>query len=258
MMSASPSYPITTLSDLDMRSLDRALAVFECFTDERPHLSLQEIADAIGLAKSTTFRLVHALEQSSYLVRLDEHDYCLSFRFVRFSRIVATTLDIRQVARTEMTLLAEATRECVTLNTLIERNRVCIEVANRRALITSSSLAGSQTPLGLGGASLVLMAALPEHRLAKIMSAAARTAKCTKRELMSIIDTTRRDGYAVSHGGGIPGLSGLSVPITLAECDAPHCITVVVPTKRVRDRVQKLLDDARAAAEAISRRLGTF
>jgi DNA-binding IclR family transcriptional regulator len=241
-----------------MRSLDRALAVFDSFMGDRSSLSLQEIADSIGLAKSTTFRLVHALEESGYLVRLDEHSYCLSFKFTRFSRHVCTTLDVREVARTEMEKLADNTRECVTLNKIVGRNRVCIEVANRRALLTSSSQAGSHTPLGLGGASLVLMAALDDGQLFKVLPMAARNAKCTKRELKSIIDTTRRQGYSVSHGGGIPGLTGISVPIQLADCQSPHCITVVVPTRRVGGRVPELLDNARRATVTIATRLGTL
>lgn len=239
-----------------MRSLDRALAVFECFTDGRPHLSLQEIADAIGLAKSTTFRLVHALEQSGYLVRLDEHDYCMSLKFSRYARVAHMSLDIRRVAWTEMTTLSDATGECVTLNKLFGSDRVCVEVVNDRVLITSSSLVGTRTPLGLGGASLILLSELTEPALSKLMPAVARATKCTKRELASIVETSRRTGYTVSHGGGIPGLTGISVPIRLQDFDVPHCLTVVIPTARVRGRVEDVLKLTRTAADAIVARLG--
>lgn len=36
-----------------MRAVQRTLAVLDCFTPERPSLALQEIANRIGLPKST-------------------------------------------------------------------------------------------------------------------------------------------------------------------------------------------------------------
>ena len=78
-----------------MRSVQRILAVFETFSPERTSLTLQEIADRIDLPKSTTFRIVQSLEKAGYLVRLEDQQYCLSFRFTRLAGLVRSTLGIR-------------------------------------------------------------------------------------------------------------------------------------------------------------------
>ena len=68
-----------------MRGVQRTVAVFDCFTPQRPSLTLQEISGRIRLPKSTTFRIVQSLEQVGYLIRLEDQKYCLSFRFTRLA-----------------------------------------------------------------------------------------------------------------------------------------------------------------------------
>ncbi|MGN5477985.1 helix-turn-helix domain-containing protein [Cupriavidus basilensis] len=101
-----------------MRSVQRILAVFESFTAERSSLTLQEIADRIELPKSTTFRIVQSLDQAGYLVRLEDQQYCLSFRFTRLAGLVKSTLGIREIARPILVELAEKTKETISLHTI--------------------------------------------------------------------------------------------------------------------------------------------
>src|SRR3972149_868504 len=106
-----------------MRSVQRILAVFESFSRTRNSLTLQEISNRIDLPKSTAFRIVQSLEKAGYLVRLDNQEYCLSFRFTRLAGLVNSTVDIRELARPVMVKLAEQTKETITLNTVSGRDR---------------------------------------------------------------------------------------------------------------------------------------
>ena len=91
-----------------MRGVGRTMAVFDCFTEDRPSLNLQSIANRVGLPKSTTFRLVQSLEQAGYLVRLENQEYCLSHKFVRLAGLVQISADIRAIARSVMEEAARA------------------------------------------------------------------------------------------------------------------------------------------------------
>src|ERR1700712_1331056 len=59
-----------------MRAVQRIIAILESFAPEKSTLTLQELADHIGLAKSTTFRIVQSLQRAGYLVRLQDQKYC--------------------------------------------------------------------------------------------------------------------------------------------------------------------------------------
>lgn len=239
-----------------MRTLERAFAIIRCFSPEQPSLTLQQIADRIGLAKSTAFRLVGALEQAGYLVRLPDLRYSLSLEFVRLAGIANRSLDVARLLRPVLEELAAATGENVTLNSVSGNERVCIDVARSKSPLIGVNKPGERVPLGLGAASMVLMAYLPERELQAVLPSAAKVAKCSAKELVSILATTRSQGYAVSHGGGVGGLTGLSTPIFASDGSVRYAVTVVVPTARAKGRVASLLVQARQASIAASHKLG--
>lgn len=239
-----------------MRTVDRVFSVLGCFSLEHATLSLQEIADQIGLAKSTTSRLTGDLQRLGYLTRGPDLRFSLSMEFVRLAAIANQTVDVRRLLRPVMAELVEATGETVTLNSIDGNDRLCVEVSRSSQPLFAVNRPGERTPLGLGGASLVLMAFMEPDALEQVIKPATREIRCTVKELRSILDTTRRQGYAVSHGGGIKGLSGISVPLFGSDGAVHYCLSVVVPTKRVTGHVIDLLKAARHAAVAGSRRLG--
>ncbi|MCB0168114.1 MAG: helix-turn-helix domain-containing protein, partial [Anaerolineae bacterium] len=52
----------------------RALALLKSFTDEKPELNLVELAQAVDLNKTTTYRLLTALESEGLITRTSESD----------------------------------------------------------------------------------------------------------------------------------------------------------------------------------------
>jgi DNA-binding IclR family transcriptional regulator len=239
-----------------MRSVTRILAVFESFTRTRDSLTLQEIADRIELPKSTAFRIVQSLEKAGYLVRLESQQYCLSFRFTRLAGLVKSTVDIREFARPIIVELAEQTKETVTLNTVSGRDRVCIDVVDTASPLRSVTKPGEHIPLLDGSSAQMLMAYLPKKDLAPVLSYVSRTTKRKQSELMSELATIREQGYAVSHGKRMLGLSAVTAPIKDANDDARYCLTVAGPTVRLQPRVKDFVKLVVKAAADISRRYG--
>lgn len=239
-----------------MRSVQRTLAIFECFTSERTSLTLQEIATRIRLPKSTTFRLVQSLDEAGYLVRLDNQAYCLSFRFTRLAGLVKSTLDIRQIARPTMTELAAKAHETVTLNMLSERHRVCIEVIDTPSPLMSVTKPGERVRLIDGATAKTLMASLPKKELQQALSHATKTTGRKRSELLKELGGIREQGYAVTHGERVLGLTAISAPIDDRDGQVRHCVTVTGPTVRLQPREREVVKLVTRAAADISRRLG--
>ena len=240
-----------------MRAVERILAIFESFSVESSSLTLQEISDRIELAKSTTFRIVQSLEKKGYLVRLEDQKYCLSFRFTRLAGFVRSTLGIREIARPVMAQLAESTQETISLHTVSGRNRVCIDaIAVAASPLRSVVQPGEQLPLGTGSASRVLMAFMPKSQIGSIVSAAVRGTKRGQSYLLAEIARARNQGYAVSHGERLLGLSAISAPIWDAQEEARYCITVNGPTVRIQMHEKEFIKPVKKAAVDISRLYG--
>ncbi|MFC6690000.1 IclR family transcriptional regulator [Pseudomonas lini] len=238
-----------------MRSVQRILAVFESFSSDRSSLTLQDIADRIELPKSTTFRIVQSLEKAGYLVRL-EQQYCLSFRFTRLAGLVKSTLGIREIARPVLQELAEQTEETVSIHAVSDRNRVCLDsVTTSSAPLRAVVQAGEQIPLLVGSASKVLMAYMPKAQLTPLVN----VAKATKRTNGAVLEEfamIREQGYAVSHGERLLGISAISVPIKDVNQEVHYCLSVGAPTVRMNMNEKEFIELAVKGAEVISRQFG--
>jgi DNA-binding IclR family transcriptional regulator len=240
-----------------MRSVERILAVFESFSTERSSLSLQQISDRIELPKSTTFRIVQSLEQAGYLVRLEDQQYCLSFRFTRLAGLVRSTLGIREIARPFMTELAEKTKETVSLHTVSGRNRICIEsISTVMAPLRAVVQAGEQIPLQAGSGSKVLMAYMPKAELTSLIAGASKATKQSKAEVLAELERVREAGFAVSHGERLMGISAISAPITDVNEEVHYCLSVGAPTVRMQMHEKEFVKLVVDAAASISRQFG--
>jgi DNA-binding IclR family transcriptional regulator len=239
-----------------MRAVQRTLGILECFTVDRTSLTLQQIANRIRLPKSTTFRLVQSLDEAGYLVRLDDQAYCLSFRVTRLAGLVKSTLDTRRLARTTMIELARRSGETVTLNMVNDLHRVCIEVIHTPAPLMSVTKPGERVRLIDGATAKVLMASLRRKDLQKVLMHAAKATKRSRLDLMRELTLVREQGYAVTHGERVLGLTAISAPIEERDGTVRHCITVTGPTVRLQPREREILRLVVTAAQGISRRLG--
>jgi DNA-binding IclR family transcriptional regulator len=239
-----------------MRAVQRTLAIFDCFTSERTSLTLQEIANRIRLPKSTTFRLVQSLDEAGYLVRLDNQEYCLSFRFTRLAGLVKSTLDIRQIARPAMIKLADKAGETVTLNLVSERHRICIEVIDTPSPLMSVTKPGERVRLEDGATAKTLMAWLPRKEQQQALLHAAKATGRKRADMSRELERIRDARVAVTHGERVLGLTAISAPIEEGDNEARHCITVTGPTVRLQPREREVVKLVSRAAADISRRLG--
>lgn len=240
-----------------MRGVQRTMAVFDCFTPERMSLTLQEIADTLGLAKSTTFRIVQSLEKTGYLIRLEDQKYCLSFRFTRLAGMVISTLSIRQVARPMMMELARLTNETITLNVASGRDRTCIDVIDTPSPLMSLARPGQHVLLDHKGATAkTIMAHLPRADMDKRAAQAAKALGRKRSEILADLAQIRKDGYCVSHGERVLGLSAMAAPIWETDGTVNYCIAITAPTVRMKPKIDEFVRHLLKTTRDISRRLG--
>lgn len=239
-----------------MRAVERIVAIFESFAPEKNSLCLQEISERIHLPKSTTFRLVQSLEQAGYLVRLEDQQYCLSFRFLRLAGMVRSTLDVRLIARPIMVELANKTKETVTLNTVNGMHRACVDAVATESRLRCVVQPGEQAPLMFGSSSKMLVAHLPAERMAAVVAQIAVATGRSEQEMFADLAAIRAQGYALSHGEYAIGQSGVAAPIIGTDDTGRYCVTVVGPTVRMQPNEQDLIREVIKAAADISRRFG--
>ncbi|MCC7079742.1 MAG: IclR family transcriptional regulator [Burkholderiales bacterium] len=238
-----------------MRGVGRTMAVFDCFSEDRPSLNLQSIANCVGLPKSTAFRLVQSLVQAGYLVRQDNQAYCLSPKFLRLARLVGVSHDVRGLAREVMEQAAMASGEAVILNAVRGRERVCLEVIDTSSSLDSIAKPGEHIPLVEGATAKVLLAFLPGSDLKEAVGYASMVSGQPCSQLLSELERVRSAGYAVTHGERVVGMSAVAAPVRDSD-DVRYCIAIAGPTERMTPRLSEHIRIATRAGEEVSRRLG--
>lgn len=238
------------------RSVTRALAVFDAFDQQHPSLPLLEIGKRIGMPKATTFRLVNTLERSGFLVRLDNQQYCLSLKMVRLAGLVPSTISIRDAARPVMLDVNHRTGETITLNARLKNERVVIDVVDTPAPLMAIARAGEHIPLARGAAGCILLAFMQDDKRAALLKTLSRSEKADAAAMTRDLERMRRQGYALTRGQRVPGLTAISVPVHDHNNDVQHCIALSGPSVRVDSREAEFIELMVAAGAKISGRLG--
>lgn len=240
-----------------MRAVQRILAVIECFTPERRSLSIQEIAERIGLPKATAFRIVHSLEDEGYMVRLENLEYCLSFRFIRIAGLVKGTLDIRSLACPVMEKVKARTGETICIQAVSGQRRVCIDATTPARESPGVMHPGDKAPLLGGSSTKLLLAFMPPAEREPLLRDMVSVMKRSRSGVMAELDAVRKQGYAVSHGERHAGRSGIAAPIKDVNDQVRYCLTLSGPTAHVQQHERQFTGVLLEAAERISRRYGS-
>lgn len=97
-----------------INSVLKALNVIESFTQERPRMSLSEVAVTTGLNKTTAHNILSTLLSRGYVVRAGE-DYALGNSILRVTQGVLDNVEIRDRAAPVLRQLADDVSESVYL-----------------------------------------------------------------------------------------------------------------------------------------------
>jgi DNA-binding IclR family transcriptional regulator len=193
-----------------IRAAVRALAIFDAFDNEHLSLSLPEIAERIGMPKTTAFRLIDTLERTGFLVRMDNQRYCLSLKLARLGGLVRSTLNIRAIARPTMLDVNEQTSETITLNAIVGNDRMVLDAVDTPSPLMSMARPGERLPLLVSASARILMAYMRPERLEQVLAANVRSNPFDRAAFDREVARFRRQGYGISRGQRVPGLTAVA------------------------------------------------
>jgi len=156
----------------EVRALTRGLHILETLTCHSQGMSLSAIARTVGLAKSSTHRLLQTLVLNGY-VKQDIHNndnYFASLKLLTLSSNLIRYADLTALSRPHLQFLAEITDETVHLVLLDREGAVYVEKVESPNPIRMCSQIGSRAPLHCTGVGKAILAFLPEERREAMLS----------------------------------------------------------------------------------------
>ncbi|MBO0870963.1 MAG: helix-turn-helix domain-containing protein, partial [Micromonosporaceae bacterium] len=179
-----------------VRSVQRALDILSLLTDERPSVTIREIVEATGLAKTTVIRLVQTLEQSG-LLWATTAGYMAGPGLWRWAHLARRSWELPPETQRMMRDLAARQRETVNVYVARDIYRVCIAQQESPQALRHVVHVGDELPLWGGASAKVLLRNASPGLLVRI----ARSSPYGDghvRQLQEWIDEAAQRGYAVS------------------------------------------------------------
>ncbi|WP_327089983.1 IclR family transcriptional regulator [Nonomuraea sp. NBC_01738] len=239
-------------------SLRRALVVLEHVRDHGG-LTLTQLADAVGLTKSTVLRLAAPLVETGLLERDGKSGaYRLGHGSLRLGQAYLASLDLRAVAAGESRRLLEEFGETVHLVVHEPPHVVYIDKLENTANVRMASRIGSRAPLHSTGVGKAILAWQPQDAIPAELPAVTGHTITDPVRLAADLARVRQRGYAVDDRENEPEVRCVAAPI-FDHTDTVHAaISVAGLTSRVTAaRVRELGPAVAAAAARISRKLGS-
>ena len=250
-------------TDSRIQSVARALAILDTLAEARRELALHEIADRLGLPKSTAHGLISTLKDFGYIEQSAfTAKYKLGLRLFEVGSIVALGWDVRTVAAPYIQRLLEEMRETVHLVVLDKYEVLYIDKRETSESLRIASQVGMRLPAHCTGVGKVLMAYLTEEERREIIKAKGlpRYTRNTLTDPLALegeLCRIREQGYSIDNEEIMDSLKCVAAPIWDQSGNVISAISLSGPISRMQgDRFQKAIRLVTKTAEDISSNLG--
>lgn len=248
------------------QSLERGLAILGCFTPARPVLGIADIADELGMSRSTTHRYVITLLALGYLEQGASRKYRLGLRVTDLGMSALNSTGIREHARPFLEDLRERTSYTTSLGVLDGEEVLYVDRARsfRRGRAGGPEVqAGSRLPLHCTAMGKLLLAYTPEPEQRELISALKLTRSgpgtiTSKKALREELGGIAQDGLAMSDEELARGMRSIAAPVrnTAGEVIATMALSAPSQLIEMSELVDALGPHLVTAADGVSARLG--
>ena len=249
------------------QSLERGLAILSCFTPKRPVLGIADIADELGMSRSTTHRYVITLVALGYLEQEASRKYRLGLRVTDLGMAALGSTGLAEHAHPYLEELRARTSYTASLAVLDGTEIVYVDRVRsfRRGLRSSDPgpQPGSRLPAYCTALGKMLLAHLPDDARRRAL-AETRLAKrgpntlSSKRALREQLADVREAPLAIADRELDDELCAIAAPVRDGGREVVAAAGVAAQTAMISidEMIEALGPHVIAAADRISARLG--
>ena len=216
--------------------INSGLDVLECLAASAAGLSLTEVAQQIGMAKSSVHQLIGVLAARGYVRRDAGQRYCIGVKAWEVGSR-ATVVEIGRVAEPYMAGLVREVDEGVALGVLDGAHVVCIQIAESAQVVRVHNRVGERNPAHSLSNGLALLAALDDEevlaRLPRKLEKLTPRTLDSRSALLAELRRVRERGYAVCRGSWRLDVAGVAVAVRGADGRAVAGVSIALPVERL-------------------------
>lgn len=253
---------MTEKSTEPVRAIAKACTLLDLLTEAKRPLSLGELTQSSGWAKSTVYGLLSSM-RSCGLVEQDAQSgrYTLGVRLFEYGSAVNSTRSIIALSKEPMDRLVQATGESASLSMLDRGEALVLAHAEADSGFHIVSETGAHLPAFCTAQGKALLSPLPDASVKRIFEAqfqqfTPHTVSSTD-ALLSELQSVREKGFAIENGEFKIGIRGVAAPIRDHSGTIRYSIGLIGMFRRIdSDEFRAATAEVIKTAAALSEALG--
>ena len=244
-----------------VRTIAKACRLLDLLTEAKRPMSLSELTEASGWAKSTVYGLLSSMRSCGLLEQDERGLYTLGVRLFEYGSAVNSTRNIIALSREPMERLTKAANESASLSMLDRGEALVLSHAEADSGFHIVSETGAHLPAFCTAQGKVLLSALSDTAVRRVHETQYQPFTphviATPDALVSEIQTVRERGFAIENGEFRIGVRGVAAPIKDHTGTIRYAIGLIGMFRRVdSDEFQAATAEVLKTAAAISKALG--
>jgi DNA-binding IclR family transcriptional regulator len=241
-------------------SATRALRVLRYLAAQPDPVTLDRLAEVVGLPRSSAYHLLNAMIEEGFVVHLaEEHRYGLGVAAFEVGTGYARQEPLQRITRRHLASLVDAVGESAHLAVLHGRDVLYVledRAPGRPPLVTD---VGVRLPAHLTASGRAILAALPPAQVLALYPDRSAfvdrhgKGSASLSALRTLLAETRQRGYAVEDGEVTPGFASVAAPVLDPNGHPVAGLAVTFPTPSDEEPPTMVV---RRASEALTARLG--
>lgn len=214
----------------------RAVRLLKMFSNERPEMSLAELSKAAELNKTTTHRLLRALQSEALIQRnAATSSYSLGPGLMALGVQALSSSDLRRRVRPLLRKLATETGETATLEVPVENSMLILDEVAGRHVVGAAGNIGTRWPIHATSTGKVWLAYDDSgiDRLDAVLKPLTSKTQIRKESFAPQLAEIRRRGYAVTVDELEDGFTAVATVIRGALGDVQGALSIGGPTQRL-------------------------
>ncbi len=198
-------------------SFAKGLSVIEAFTAEKPKLSIAEVSVLTGLDRAAARRCLLTLSELGY-ADFDGKNFSLTPRILRLGTACLATMPLPRIVQPLLDKLSTEIGQSTSVSILDGAEIVYVARAAQQRLMSINLMPGSRIQAHCSSMGRVLLAALPEIEVRKMLKAKPLVKRTPNsitsiKKIIEILQRASKDGFAIVDQELEMGLRSIAVPL---------------------------------------------
>jgi DNA-binding IclR family transcriptional regulator len=246
-----------------INSILRACKILKCFSGDKTHFKISDLAYQLRLDRSTIYRILLSLERAGFVEKNEEAGtYSIGLAAFEIGNAYLMQTDLIQVSKPVMADLASKAQETVHLAVLSDIEIVYVDKVDSPRTLGVMSKLGQRGPLHCTSLGKTLLAFQPEDEQTRIIQKIRMTpftsrTITSKQKLLEELRMVKRQGYALDRREIEEDVECIGAPILNYLGNVIAALSISGPQKKIGTPKEKqFIYNVVKAAALISSKMG--